>query len=187
LGALVTIEEDGINANHLPFEFIAPDETAPFGTLRAHIARGNSLWKQLNSSHEALVIFQGPTAYITPAWYEEKQISGKVVPTYNFAVVHAYGKLRVVDDAQWLLQHLQSLTQQQESKQTTPWQINDAPQDYIQKMMNAIIGLEIPLTKLSGKWKVSQNRSAQDRHNIATGLRASDEPMAHAMAGLVGK
>lgn len=185
LGALITIEQDGINANHIPFEIIKPNEDAPFGTLRAHVARANPVWKNLNPSHETLVIFQGPQAYITPAWYEEKKLSGKAVPTYNYAVVHGYGKLQIVDDAQWLLQHLDSLTNQHERKQTTHWRIGEAPDDYLQKMMSAIVGIEIPLTKLCGKWKTSQNRPEQDRSNIAAGLRLNQDHTAHAMATLV--
>jgi transcriptional regulator len=185
LGALITLDQDGINANHLPFEIIAPTENAPFGILRTHVARANSVWKNPDLRHDTLVIFQGPQAYITPAWYEEKKLSGKVVPTYNYAVVHGYGKLRVIDDAQWLGQHLERLSSQQESTQTTPWKLSDAPDDYIQKMLSAIVGIEIPLTSLRGKWKVSQNRSEQDRVNIAAGLRLSQDHTAHAMAALV--
>lgn len=185
LGALITLDQDGINANHLPFEIMAPTKEAAFGTLRAHVARANSVWKNSDLPHDTLVIFQGPQAYITPAWYEEKKLSGKVVPTYNYAVVHGYGKLRVIDDAQWLGQHLERLSSQQESTQTTPWKLSDAPDDYIQKMLSAIVGIEIPLTSLRGKWKVSQNRSEQDRVNIAAGLRSSQAHTAHAMAALV--
>lgn len=187
LGALISLDQGGINANHIPFEIIAPTKDAPFGTLRAHVARANSVWKSPDLSHDALVIFQGPQAYITPAWYEEKALSGKVVPTYNYAVVHGYGKLSVRDDAQWLRQHLESLSSQQESTQTTPWKLSEAPDDYIQKLLSAIVGIEIPLTRLQGKWKVSQNRSEQDRVNIATGLRSSQNHTAHAMAALVEK
>lgn len=187
LGALITLEQDGINANHIPFEIMAPTEEAPFGTLRAHVARANSVWKNPDLLDETLVIFQGPQAYITPAWYEEKKLSGKVVPTYNYAVVHGYGKLQVIEDAQWLHQHLKSLSSQQESTQTTPWKLSDAPDEYIQKLLSAIVGIEIPLTKLQGKWKVSQNRSEQDRVNIVAGLRSSHDHSAHAMAVLVEK
>lgn len=185
LGALVTLDQDGINANHIPFEIMAPTEDAPFGTLRAHVARANSVWKNPDPLHDALVIFQGPQAYITPAWYEEKKLSGKVVPTYNYAVVHGYGRLHVVEDALWLHQHLARLSNQQESTQTTPWKIRDAPDDYIQKLLSAIVGIEIPLTRLQGKWKVSQNRPEQDRVNIAAGLRLNQDHTAHTMAALV--
>ena len=185
LGTLVTLEPDGMNANHLPFEIIAPSAEAPFGTLRAHCARSNPLWKNLNSSNESLIVFQGAQTYITPSWYEEKKLSGKVVPTYNYAVVHGYGKVRVVEDPQWILNLLQSLTKYHEDKQANPWQISDAPESYIEKMLAAIIGIEIPLTRLTGKWKVSQNRPEQDRLNIAAGLRMNAEQNAQTMATLV--
>lgn len=185
LGTLVTLEQDGMNANHLPFEIAAPSADAPFGTLRAHIARSNPLWKNLDTATEALIVFQGPQAYITPSWYEEKKHSGKVVPTFNYAVVHAHGNLRVVDDAQWLLGLLHRLTGQHESKRASPWRVSDAPEDYLQKMLAAIIGIEIPLTRISGKWKVSQNRAQQDRLNIAAGLREGADQNAMAMAALV--
>lgn len=185
LGTLVTLEQDGMNANHLPFEIAAPSADASFGTLRAHIARSNPLWKNLDNTKEALVVFQGPQAYITPSWYEEKKLSGKVVPTFNYAVVHAHGSLRVVDDAQWLLNLLHRLTDQHEGKRASPWQVSDAPEDYLQKMLTAIIGIEIPLTRLSGKWKVSQNRPQQDRLNIAAGLREDGDQTKAAMATLV--
>jgi transcriptional regulator len=185
LGALVTVDQDGINANHIPFEIMEPTQDAPFGTLRAHVARANSVWKNPEQQREVLVIFQGPQAYITPACYEEKKLSGKVVPTYNYAVAHGYGKLRVIDDAQWLQEHLARLSDQQEMTQTRPWKISDAPDDYIQKMLSAIVGIEIPLARLLGKWKVSQNRSAKDRVNIAAGLRLSQNNNAHDMAVLI--
>lgn len=185
LGTLVTLEPDGMNANHLPFEIIAPSAEAPFGTLRAHCARSNPLWKNLSSSNESLIVFQGAQTYITPSWYEEKKLSGKVVPTYNYAVVHGYGKVRVVEDPQWILNLLQSLTKYHEDKQATPWQISEAPESYIETMLAAIIGIEIPLTRLTGKWKVSQNRPEQDRLNIAAGLRMNAEQNAQTMATLV--
>ncbi|MFZ6798459.1 FMN-binding negative transcriptional regulator [Undibacterium sp. Di24W] len=185
LGALVTVDQDGINANHIPFEILAPTQEAPFGTLRAHVARANSVWKNPDHQQEVLAIFQGPQAYITPTWYEEKKLSGKVVPTYNYAVVHGYGKLRVIDDTKWLQAHLERLSDQQETTQTRPWKISDAPDVYIQKMLSAIVGIEIPLAKLQGKWKVSQNKSEQDRVNIAAGLRLSQNQHAHDMAVLV--
>lgn len=185
LGTLVTLEPLGLNANHLPFEIVAPSAEAPFGTLRAHIARANPLWKNLDTATDALIVFQGPQAYITPGWYEEKKRSGKVVPTYNYAVVHAHGPVKIVDDVEWLSALLQSLTRRYEAAQAAPWSISDAPEEYIQKMLAAIIGIEIPLTRISGKWKASQNRAAPDQASIAAGLRASAEPDAVAMAALM--
>jgi len=183
LGALVTLQPDGLDACHIPFEIAPASAAAPHGTLRAHIARNNPLWRNATPAVDALVIFQGPQAYITPSWYAEKQASGKVVPTYNYATVHAYGPLRIVDDAAWLHALLQRLTNRHEASRARPWQIGDAPPDYIEKMLGAIIGIEIPLRRVTGSWKASQNRSDADRATIAAGLRASDG--GEAMAGLV--
>jgi transcriptional regulator len=187
LGTLVTMEHDGLNANHLPFLLIAPSPEAPLGTLQAHIARGNSLWKNVNPDVEALVAFQGPGAYITPSWYEEKELSGEVVPTYNYAVVHGHGTLRLIHDAQWLLTHLYALTNGQEADRSQPWKVSDAPAAYIDKLIRGLVGIEIPLSRLSGKWKVSQNKSAVDRANVTAGLQATGNPQLAAMAALVEK
>lgn len=183
LGTLVTLQPDGLDACHIPFEIAPASAAAPHGTLRAHIARNNPLWRNATPAVDALVIFQGPHAYITPSWYAEKQASGKVVPTYNYATVHAYGPLRIIDDAAWLQALLERLTNRHEAARARPWQIGDAPPDYIEKMLGAIIGIEIPLSRVTGSWKASQNRSAEDRATIAAGLRASDD--GKAMAGLV--
>lgn len=185
LGTLVTLEASGLNANHLPFELVAPSAAAPFGTLRAHVARANPIWKNLDTSTEAIIIFQGPHAYISASWYEEKKISGKEVPTFNYAVVHAFGKIQLHEDPAWLMAHLHQLTDMHEVTQENPWQVSDAPKDYIEKLLKGIIGIEIPLTKISGKWKVSQNRNTQDARNVAAGLRARDKQNDAAMAALV--
>ncbi|MFZ6646744.1 FMN-binding negative transcriptional regulator [Undibacterium sp. TJN25] len=189
LGTLVTLDAGGLNANHIPFEIAAPEPDAPYGVLRAHIARSNSLWKTASTDVDALVVFQGAQHYISPGWYEEKQISGKVVPTYNYATVHAHGPLRIIDDSAWLLALLQRLTNRHEAIQQAPWQVTDAPADYIDKMLGAIIGIEIPVTRLMGKWKVSQNRPQADRLKVTQGLaeldRRSPDSNAAGMARLV--
>ena len=177
LGAVVTHGEAGLGADHIPFEIGAPTAEAPFGVLRGHVARANPLWR---NEADTLVLFQGAQAYITPAWYEEKARTGKVVPTYNYAVVHGHGRLRAIHDAPWLLATLERLTARHEAAQTMPWRLDDAPPDYLAKMLAAIVGIEIPLTRIEGKWKVSQNRSAPDKSTIAAGLGA-----AHPMAALV--
>jgi transcriptional regulator len=176
LGAVVTHDEAGLCADHIPFEIAAPTPEAPFGTLRGHVARANPLWRK---EGETLVLFQGAQAYITPAWYEEKARTGKVVPTYNYAVVHGYGKLRAIDDPQWLLALLERLTARHEATQAVPWRVDDAPPDFVAKIMAAIVGIDIPLTRIEGKWKTSQNRTASDKATIAAGLGA------HPMAALV--
>jgi transcriptional regulator len=176
LGTLVMQGAGGLHADHIPFEISAPAGDAPFGVLRAHVARNNPLWRQAGAP--ALVVFQGPSAYISPAHYEEKRASGKVVPTYNYAVVHAHGALRAIEDPVWLLALLDRLTARQESTRAAPWSVHDAPRDYIDKLMEAIVGIEIPVQRMQGKWKISQNRPRQDQINIAAG---TDEAMAALM------
>lgn len=168
LGMLITLDPGGLNANPIPFLY--DPAPAPFGTLRAHVARSNPVWKTFSPDVDALVLFQGPQAYISPSWYASKQEHGKVVPTWNYMVVQAAGPLRVIDDAAWLQGLLGQLTAQHESRRQMPWKIGDAPADYIAKLLDAIVGLEIPVAKLTGKWKVSQNRSGADRAGVAQGL-----------------
>lgn len=175
LGALIHQGSDGLCADHLPFEIAAATPEAPFGTLRAHVARANPLWRAA-AGHEVLVLFQGPHAYITPSWYEEKQRSGKEVPTFNYAVVHAHGTLRAVDEADWLLAMLERLTARHEAAQAAPWQVSDAPADYIGKLLKAIVGIEIPLTRLQGKWKLGQDQTAADQATMARELSAPGMP-----------
>ena len=181
--ALVTLTADGLNANHVPFEIDA--DPAPLGTLRAHVARGNPLWREFASATDALVIFQGPHSYISPSWYPTKKQTGKVVPTWNYAVVHAYGALRVVHDPVWLRALVEKLTAHHEAGRSHPWQVTDAPADFIEKQLGAIVGLEIQVTRLLGKWKVSQNRPAQDRTGVVGGLLQEGSASATVMADLV--
>jgi transcriptional regulator len=184
LGALVVMTPAGLDANHIPFE--VDPEPAPFGTLRGHIARANPLWRDFSRDVEALVIFQGPGIYVSPSWYPTKQETAKVVPTWNYAVVHAYGPLRFIDDRDWLRAFVSKLTNHHEAQRGgEPWKVTDAPADYIEKQLGAIIGLEIPITRLVGKWKVSQNRPAQDRAGVVEGLLREGGPSAAAMADLV--
>ena len=183
LGALVAMTSAGLDANHIPFE-IDP-EPSPFGTLRGHIARANPLWREFSNDVEALAIFQGPGTYVSPAWYPTKQETAKVVPTWNYAVVHAHGSLRFIDDRDWLRAFVSKLTDRHEAPRPEPWKVTDAPADYIEQMLGAIIGLEIPLTRLVGKWKVSQNRPAQDREGTAEGLLREGGASGAAMADLI--
>ncbi|CDG85408.1 FMN-binding negative transcriptional regulator [Janthinobacterium agaricidamnosum] len=178
LGALVRLDGGELCADHVPFDIAAPTPDAPFGTLRAHVARANPLWR---AAAPAMVLFQGPQAYISPAWYEEKARSGKVVPTFNYAVVHAHGTLRAIHDPEWLLALLERLTDRHEARQAAPWRVADAPPDYIARMLAAIVGIEIPLRRIDGKWKASQNRSQADRSGIAAGLAAGEPPMSALM------
>lgn len=183
LGALVMRGPDGLDANHIPFE-IDP-EPGPFGTLRGHIARANPLWREQPPDATALVIFQGPDTYVSPSWYATKTDTGKVVPTWNYAVVHAHGAVRFIDDRTWLRGFVEKLTTRHESPRREPWRITDAPPDYIESQLGAIIGLEIPIARLVGKWKVSQNRPAADREGAAEGLSREGGAAGDAMARLI--
>ena len=160
---------------------------APPGTLRGHVARANPVWRDFSRDVEVLAIFQGPQAYISPAWYETKRETGKVVPTYNYIVVHAYGPLRIVEDRVWLRALVERLTNRHEASKPEPWKVTDAPAEYIEQMLGAIIGVEIPLTRLVGKWKVSQNRPAVDRDGVVSALGAMEDQDARAMSDLVKK
>jgi transcriptional regulator len=172
LGTLVTATRDGLEASHLPFE-IDPDP-APFGTLRGHVARGNPQWKAFARDVDALVVFQGPDAYVSPALYPSKQADARVVPTWNYVVVHAYGPLRVIDDPKWLRGFVERLTNRHERARPDPWKIADAPADFVDKMLRGIVGLEIPIRRLAGKWKLSQNRVPADRLGVAAGLEDAE-------------
>lgn len=183
LGALVAPTAGGLEANHIPFE--VDPEPMPFGTLRGHIARANPLWREASRDAQALVIFQGPDTYVSPSWYRTKRETAKVVPTWNYAVVHAHGALHWIDDRAWLRAFVEKLTNRHEAVRRDPWKVTDAPPDFIEKQLGAIIGLEIPMRRLVGKWKVSQNRPAQDRAGVAEGLSNEGGDAAAAMADLV--
>lgn len=166
LATLIVATPEGPSADLIPLEF-APD-ASEHGTLRGHVARANPLWRHEGAA--ALAVFQGPDAYISPSWYASKREHGKVVPTWNYTMVQARGRLRVVDEAPWLHALVERLTQHHEAAQRAPWQVGDAPADFLAQMLGAIVGIEIPLDSLLGKWKVSQNRSAADRQGVADGL-----------------
>lgn len=180
---LVTHGPDGLTADHVPMEFL-PGEGA-HGLLRFHVARMNPVWQALAARPEALAIFQGPEAYITPSWYPEKQATGKVVPTWNYAIVHARGMVRVVEDPAWLRTHLEHLVDAQEAALPQPWKVDDAPRDYTDKLVGMIVGLELAISSIQAKWKVSQNRAKSDREGVAAGLRARNLADDAEMAALV--
>ena len=184
LGLLVTQSADGALAAD-PIPWLLDVEADGSHTLRGHVARANPLWRDHSAEHGALAVFQGPQLYVTPSWYATKKETGKVVPTWNYAVVHAQGPLRVIDDAAWLRSFLETLTNRHEGKRAAPWKVSDAPEDYIARMLQEIVGIEIPIASLVGKWKVSQNRTAADREGVARGLEGSEGENAAAMALLV--
>src|SRR5688500_8120161 len=182
-GALVTLTPGGLDANHIPFEV---DPTpGPFGTLRGHVARANPVWRDVTPDAAALVIFQGADGYVSPSWYPTEAETGKVVPTWNYAVVHAHGVPRFIDDRAWLRAFVEQLTSRHEAGRREPWRITDAPADFIDKQVGAIIGVEMPITRLTGKGKVSQNRPAPDRDGVVDGLLREGGPSGAAMADLV--
>lgn len=180
LGLLVTLGSAGMEANATPF-LLDPDR-GPHGTLRAHVARANPVWREAHTDVDSLVVFQGPQAYVSPGWYASKAETGKVVPTWNYVLATARGRLRVIDDADWVHRFVSELTDRHEMPRETPWKVSDAPTDYIAGLLHAIVGIEIELAELTGKWKVSQNRSAADRDGVAQGLAEVGRADATAMA-----
>jgi transcriptional regulator len=183
LATLVTLASNGINANHIPLHLAQSSE--PFGSLQGHVARANPIWCDLGPDNEVLAIFHGPDAYIRPSWYATKQETGKVVPTWNYTVVHAYGSLRIIDDASWVRAQMEALTTHNEAAFPEPWSVSDAPDDFTEKLVEAVVGIEIIITRLSGKWKVSQNQPPQNQNSVIQGLNASGQSDAAAMAALI--
>ena len=175
--------EGELIVNHIPLLLHAHE--GPNGTLRGHLPRANPASSAFSTTTESVFVFHGPQAYVTPSWYASKREHGKVVPTWNYAVVHAHGLPRIVDDAPWLLAHLQALTAEHEAGQSQPWNVSDAPADFVAQLMKSLVGIEIPISKLVGKWKVSQNRTEADRRGVVAGLRASSDEASAVMADLV--
>ncbi len=173
LSTLVTRCDSELVANHLPVQTL--DEPAPLGCIRGHIARANPLWRDHRSDTQALAIFQGPQAYISPSFYPSKAKTGEVVPTWDYAVVHASGTLKFIQDAQWLREFVAGLTATHEAPRALPWKIDDAPRSYIDKMLGSIVGFEFSITALRGKWKVSQNRTQADREGVRRNLEKADD------------
>ena len=182
---LVSTQDGRVNADHLPL--VLHEHLSENGTLRGHIAKGNPLWLKRDGAGEVLAVFQGPQAYITPSWYPSKKQHGKVVPTWNYAVVHARGKLEFFEDRDWLLAHLTEITARREANRSEPWDVSDAPDDYVTKQLKGIVGIELRVASLSGKWKVSQNKDAQDRTGVQSGLLLEPDQDAAAVAELVGR
>ncbi len=183
LGLLVSHGPQGLVANSIPF--LVDAGASKLGTLSAHMARANGQWRELQGVGEALVVFQGPDHYISPSWYATKRETGKVVPTWNYVMVQARGVPRVIEDEGWLRAQITALTQSQESPRPAPWEVNDAPEDFIAAMVRQIVGFEIEITDIRGKWKASQNRPAADRAGVIAGLTADGEAPALAMAAIV--
>jgi len=180
---LVTMGNSDMIATHLPF--VLEDDGSELGLLKGHISRANTQWKDINTAVDALAIFAGDHHYITPNWYPSKHQDGKQVPTWNYIVTHCYGPLKLVEDPQWLLAHLETLTNIHEASSPVPWKVTDAPPEFIKALLNGIIGLELPIRRIEGKWKVSQNRTQRDREGVVEGLTQLDTPESLAMKDLV--
>jgi transcriptional regulator len=183
LGLLISMGPDGLEANSIPFLLDA--SRSKLGTLRAHMARANGQWRSLDGSSEALVIFQGPDRYISPNWYATKRETGKVVPTWNYVMVQARGRPRAIEDTTWLRAQIEDLTRTHEGRRPAPWAVGDAPADFIAMQVKAIVGVEMEIARIDGKWKASQNRAAADRQGVIAGLQAEGDPMALDMAEIV--
>lgn len=183
-GTLVVAGGQGIEANHLPF-LLDASGPAPQGVLACHVARKNPAWQQLEAGASVLAIFQGPDAYISPAWYPGKDETGRVVPTWNYLAVHATGRARVIHDADWLLHHLNKLTDHHEAGRDTPWSVDDAPQEFVQRLLGAIVGIEITIERLTGKRKASQNQPECNRQGVIAGLTREGDDASLAVARLI--
>lgn len=183
LATLVTYGTDGLQANLLPFIIAAG--AGGGDVLRGHLAKANGQLRDLASGLEALVIFQGPEAYISPSWYATKRQHGRVVPTWNYVVVQARGSAKLIDDPAWLLAHVQELTGEHERGRKKPWAVTDAPVSFVSSMLKGIVGIEISISHIEGKWKVSQNQPAENRDGVVEGLRAHDPKSM--MAAIVSK
>jgi transcriptional regulator len=180
LASIVRHGPDGLTADPIPLELAADG-----ALLRGHVARANPLWREAHGQ-PVLAIFHGADAYVSPSAYPGKSEHGKVVPTWNYAIVHAHAALHAVDDAPWLHELVQRLTNHHEAPRAVPWKVGDAPADYVQQMLRAIVGIELRITRLVGKWKLSQNRSAADRDGVAR-LLAEGDAEARAVAAMIPK
>ena len=180
LGLLITAGPGGLQANAIPFLLDAA--ASEHGTLRAHLARANPQLRELAQVDECLVVFQGPQTYISPSLYPSKRETGKVVPTWNYIAVHAWGRPQVMDDDAWIANQIDDLTRHHETPRAAPWAVADAPATFVAAQIKGIVGLQIPIARIEGKWKVSQNRSAADAAGVAAGLRGEAEAMASLVA-----
>ena len=186
LGVWVSHVKGELMVNHIPF--ILDSTQGEYGVLKAHVARANPVWKSLlDNNQQAVVIFNGANAYITPSWYPSKQVHAKVVPTWNYIAAHAHGIPRVIEDKQWLLDHLNTLTDEQEMQEPEPWEVTDAPVDYIELMSRGIVGIELPISRLEGKCKVSQNKAKDDKEGVIAGLQSRGDHRSQEMASFVAR
>lgn len=183
LATLVAVIDGEIVANHIPCLLVS--SAGDHGMLHGHLPKANPIWEHFRGQTKAVAIFQGPQSYVTPSWYPSKQDHGKVVPTWNYAVVHAHGQPYAIDNADWLMEHLNSLTDEHESNLRNPWSVSDAPEEFTERMLSGLVGFEMSVTRLVGKWKLSQNRSKADRLGVAAGLRSRGDSASLSMESLI--
>jgi transcriptional regulator len=183
LGAWVCSADNQLIANHIPF--VLDRQHGVHGRLMGHVSRANPVWRSLGNGTPSVVMFMGPHAYITPAWYPGKQKHGKVVPTWNYVTVHAHGEARAIEDSRWTLDMLNLLTDAQESSRSNRWRVSDAPADYVERKLRAIVGIEISIDHLEGRLKVSQDEDREDRLGTVEGLTQEFNAPTQALAGMV--
>ncbi|RFA30965.1 transcriptional regulator [Alkalilimnicola ehrlichii] len=183
-GLLVVADNGGIEANHVPFH-LSSEQDGTLGQLQCHLARNNPVWQRLHDGARVLAVFQGPDAYVSPSWYETKAETGRVVPTWNYLAVHAEGSARVIEDPTWLKHHLHRLTDQHESGMGNPWSVDDAPTEFTERLVQAIVGVEIQIETLTGKLKASQNQPEKNRAGVKAGLEAGEGAHNRAMARFI--
>jgi transcriptional regulator len=182
-GSLVTLGPDGLIASHVPMLIDA--DPAPYGTLLGHVARANPQWRGPATDVQALAMFVGPNAYVTPSWYPTKRETGKVVPTWNYVAIHAYGPVEFFEDADRLLALVTRLTESRETPRAAPWAVSDAPAEFVRAQLKGIVGFALPIARLEGKWKMSQNRNEADRAGVRDGLAREPGPANDAVAAVM--
>ncbi|WP_082140417.1 FMN-binding negative transcriptional regulator [Halomonas sp. PR-M31] len=183
-GVLVVADGDSVDANHVPFHFSASEEH-PLGMLKCHVARVNPVWKKIEKGASVLAIFQGPNAYVSPSWYETKAETGRVVPTWNYLAVHVQGQVSIIQEHDWLKEHLNQLTDVHESGRENPWAVDDAPAEFTSRLVKAIVGIEIHIENLTGQVKASQNHPERNRTGVKAGL-ANGTASESAMSEFIG-
>ncbi|MBW0148041.1 FMN-binding negative transcriptional regulator [Marinobacter arenosus] len=184
-GLLVTADDEGIEANHVPFH-LSMEADDSLGTLQCHLARSNPVWQRIQNGEAVLAIFQGPDAYVSPSWYPTKAETGRVVPTWNYLAVHVEGSARVIQDPVWLKEHVRQLTDQHEKGRAQPWAVDDAPTDFTERLVQGIVGVEVKIKKLTGKLKASQNQPERNQAGVKDGLKGEHAPRSDAMSGFIG-
>ena len=183
-GLLVISDDEGIEANHVPF-YLSSGASGSLGQLQCHLARSNPAWKRVHSGARVLAVFQGPDAYVSPSWYATKEETGRVVPTWNYLAVHAQGGAEIIQDPSWLKHHLHQLTEQHESQMAVPWSVDDAPRNFTERLVQAIVGVEIKIETLTGKLKASQNQPEKNQAGVIAGLGIEEGAKNRAMAKFI--